>query len=553
LVCHNLPALRVISFDYFSDDSENMDPSFSLSSPTQPSQLPTTFHRSLAPAYLASSPDLVASDFPSHHFPFHRLPPEVLIAIFLQVELSSYDYGPFGIPPPVILSHVCRLWRDIALDSATLWTDIRIYDDHAYYQSHRYYEMYFERSKSSPIDVSYYHFRTSLHATDAISHILLHITRIRRLTIMMTRYNKFFLSVMALFKQVSAPCLESFRLSLTYPYKADEGLKIGPMPLFTGGAALLRSVQLKGFPCLVQPQFTQLTSFTFRMPIYNMGPRLPQFLGILNNFTQTLIRLSVDLGSSDSGRNYPSFPCVELPLLESLRLSESDILHSLHTPRLRSLYMKNVDCRTFIKRCSSWELSTLESLQLDTLDLSYLSKTAVVRGLPLLTELMFWNCKYEDVFLSLLMEKDVGDVNQQASKNPSVMNLENSGMIPHLRSLTLSTKASWPLFQAIILDRIAEGIPIKHVRFQVQRREYNSVMREYWLTGKSIDCEWCVLDIEDPEDRLWLAQERNFHWIPEHSEETWSDDISDDSDFGEGSQKIELYERITQLGLIKAF
>jgi hypothetical protein len=48
----------------------------------------------------------------------HRIPPEILIQIFLQrLETSTKS-------PPWYLSHVCRAWREIALRTPQLWTRI---------------------------------------------------------------------------------------------------------------------------------------------------------------------------------------------------------------------------------------------------------------------------------------------------------------------------------------------------------------------------------------------------------------------------------------------
>ena len=55
------------------------------------------------------------------YMPFHWLPPELLIHIFVLATLDAV----YPIPPldltPLNISHVCQRWRDVALSTPTLW------------------------------------------------------------------------------------------------------------------------------------------------------------------------------------------------------------------------------------------------------------------------------------------------------------------------------------------------------------------------------------------------------------------------------------------------
>ncbi|KAI5896526.1 uncharacterized protein SCHCODRAFT_02569175 [Schizophyllum commune H4-8] len=54
-----------------------------------------------------------------------ELPPEILSQIFLQtLPIHLYDARPHTGAKPLIISHVCRLWRDIAIDLPSLWTTL---------------------------------------------------------------------------------------------------------------------------------------------------------------------------------------------------------------------------------------------------------------------------------------------------------------------------------------------------------------------------------------------------------------------------------------------
>jgi len=49
--------------------------------------------------------------------PFHKLPTELLVAVFQAGERSSRECTDIH-PVPVLVSHICRLWRQVALDTA---------------------------------------------------------------------------------------------------------------------------------------------------------------------------------------------------------------------------------------------------------------------------------------------------------------------------------------------------------------------------------------------------------------------------------------------------
>jgi F-box-like len=452
---------------------------------------------------------------PSYPFPFHRLPVELLVAIFQEFECSSRRYNPGSIPSPVILSHVCRLWRDVALDTATLWTDIRIYHPSmTQIRRSSYYETCLERSKSSLIDVNYYHFyRASYTIITVLSSLLPHIARVRRLTFVIENRLSLLTALQAFDEVTAAPRLESLRISLL-DRSGGSFLERTGFPLFAGGAPLLRSVQYNGILFTEQPRFTGFTSFTFRMRVIDQRVYLPHFLDILTSVAHTLVRLrvwEVDFYSEPS--DHPFRP-VELPLLESLDLSKARILPYLHIPRLRRLYMKDVKdetLETFMKLSSSLGLSKLQSLKFDNLNLScFKDRIAVVRGLPLLTELMIWNCTNDEAFLTLLQQRYPSGYPQTQS-GPSTDSANPGVTMPHLRSLTVSVDISWPLVQAIIEGRITRGLPFDRIRFP-KTKHIDSLQIEIWLVEKSFNYEFLHYDeeeIADLGDSGWISDEEH--------------------------------------------
>lgn len=99
--------------------------------------------------------------------PANRLPPELLVHIF-----SFLGGGAFVVPA----SQVCRRWRDVALDTPSLWTIIREEDDVFAAQS------FMERSRQAKLDVSFY---IDMRAPDDFlilrSLVIPHASRIQRL------------------------------------------------------------------------------------------------------------------------------------------------------------------------------------------------------------------------------------------------------------------------------------------------------------------------------------------------------------------------------------
>jgi len=221
-----------------------------------------------------------------------------------------------------------------------------------------------------------------------------------------------------------------------------------------------------------------------------------------------------------------NLPPIELPRLQSLNLSQVDLLPFVHTPHLQSLYLyvvHSVSMETFSKRCSSFELSKLQTLKFDGVDLSsFKSQTAVVHGLPLLTELVFWNCPNEHDFLRLLdkdllasdQNKEENEGRQESTDSAMVMpawlsSLPKGEIMPRLHSLTVSDELCWPWLREILLNRISRGIPIRRVRFPETVESIERI--EDWVAARN-DVDWELYDfmkecLVDPDDYEWIFEQ----------------------------------------------
>ncbi|KAI5830464.1 hypothetical protein K523DRAFT_302637 [Schizophyllum commune Tattone D] len=111
-----------------SDSSaSSFSPSSSPSPPPSPIYDYNPMHHSCRPWEMparAAIPPRAAADgsYASH---VGELPPEVLSQIFLRtLPIHLYDARPHSGAEPLVISHVCRLWRDIAIDLPGLWTTL---------------------------------------------------------------------------------------------------------------------------------------------------------------------------------------------------------------------------------------------------------------------------------------------------------------------------------------------------------------------------------------------------------------------------------------------
>ncbi|KAI4294407.1 hypothetical protein K525DRAFT_244121 [Schizophyllum commune Loenen D] len=99
--------------------------SSSLSPPSSPVYVNDPMLHSWLPwetSWRASIPPRSTADG-SHVSYIGGMPPEILSQIFLQtLPIHLYDARPHTGAKPLVISHVCRLWRDIAINLPSLWT-----------------------------------------------------------------------------------------------------------------------------------------------------------------------------------------------------------------------------------------------------------------------------------------------------------------------------------------------------------------------------------------------------------------------------------------------
>lgn len=490
-------------------------------------------------------------------FPFHRLIPELLIKIFKEAEfacrLNSGSSG-YTLPFPVLASHVCRLWREVALDAAVLWNEVRIREVRL--PRHRFRARCFiQRSKFGPLDVKYYAPGTSKLTFDALSKILLNdltpvISRVRHLTIF-AESESVLNPALSLLGNLTAPSLESLRLSLVDPYsKQDENRDILPInfTLFAGGTPSLRHVQLNSIPHFPKSSIGMLSSLSFRMKDLSSSIELPAFADMLEAVSKTLAKLAIfDVCFAFPNNLQTPIAPINLPMLKILQLSKITNLPFPNTPILENMNLDIVDdaiVTEFCKLCTTSTYATLRSLTFSCIKLARFKDDATwLRSLPLLTELVLWECYDEPAILRHLEEatpKEEGGNDQAAAFEADgtvALPLDTlrqslpteSLILPNLRSLTTTTQEGWPVVQRILENRIRNGRAITSFRSV----HFGGNEMEEWLAKRNIQFEelWC----DDLESRLdwyeceWWKEEEDFEELLEEDEEhyDWSEqDVS---------------------------
>jgi hypothetical protein len=228
------------------------------------------------------------------------LPSEVISEIFLRF-LPIYPLCPplTGILSPTLLTHICRQWREIALETPDLWRAISLSGNVAPFQvSHM-----LGRSGSCPLSIRMDAYNDSVQVSEFFAAVAPHCQRREYLKLRLSPTN---LSPI----QSSLPLLRHLDFVLS-PFDADSNPNI-PIVFASGELPLLRTVILNDIAALsVTLPWVQLTSLTLTSVYVNeCVPLLQQ--------TSNLVHCELEL-YWDSDDDEPE---IVLPCLESLTLND---------------------------------------------------------------------------------------------------------------------------------------------------------------------------------------------------------------------------------------
>jgi len=246
--------------------------------------------------------------------PLHRLPPELLSAIFLAVLTDSppglaidgegYHYRVEPMCPIHTLRSlhsVCSLWRNITRSSPRLWS--RTFADVC--TSYREIDTFTEESGNTPLDVT---FLNSGHLGDILCQ---HMARVKFLEIASDFDPELDLQSYMDFMDHQAPILERFRLTL-----ADDIDAFNPPSLFSGFAPRLTHLSLRRVHPWHTPGFPELAHlYVAGAPEDSNSTSSEAFLNFLDRSPKLEEIVLVDAGPESHNSPGPSTRRVQLPRL----------------------------------------------------------------------------------------------------------------------------------------------------------------------------------------------------------------------------------------------
>ncbi|TFK27992.1 hypothetical protein FA15DRAFT_665747 [Coprinopsis marcescibilis] len=284
---------------------------------------------------------------PPAHF-VQRLPVEILALVFIH---GSEDDAYF----PVIVSHVCKAWRKIAMRTPALWRRITLSP------KERMWKERIRRAKACSLDIQL--LPTKAHTRSEPRHadldpysiqwhmhlVLPHIARWRSLEIVFPEYGPYLwkaaLSRCCATRGVPAPLLEDLRLV----YRANDDPE--EYTLFSGSSPNLRSATVNGIRLKWLPSlFANLTFLDYTHHGFTAGHQAVQdvieILAVSTSLSELRLTFPRKPLASLPSRNEPVKTRVSLPKLQSLHLRVegkdipfelAQIATLLSTPSLTSL------------------------------------------------------------------------------------------------------------------------------------------------------------------------------------------------------------------------
>ncbi|KAH8825336.1 hypothetical protein DL96DRAFT_177833 [Flagelloscypha sp. PMI_526] len=348
--------------------------------------------------------------------PVHRVPPEILAKIFeLGVQQEEEDFSCLMVQTVML---VCRFWRDVALDTPTLWTKISVTP----HETWKRVRLRLDRSKASPLHVSFSFDSRGNAVGDMMGNIIHAMDLIRPA---LWRVKTFQLNIPSKPQahailarcQEPAPMLEELSIEIEHSLQDDRGSS-PILPLFKGHTPALRSCSFTSvqFRLGRRPRFEPPNPST-RWATSPGAPSPNTVLQILRN-CPGLEELSLqNISAFDGGMFFPkdevaqqvANKALSLPRLRKATFYYSGITLTTHImnnallPCLEILelhYLENI--APIMNRLYEQALTRLPLKKLKVVSCGFneLQFANVLRKLPSLTTLEFMAC--EDISSALL-------------------------------------------------------------------------------------------------------------------------------------------------------
>ncbi|KAI0760711.1 hypothetical protein C8Q74DRAFT_1298391 [Fomes fomentarius] len=392
--------------------------------------------------------------------PVLRLPPEVLVLIFKAGSRMPQDdpiLGPSTPRPfPLVVAAVSRQWRDIAINTPDLWTNIAIRHPRPY----GWVPLCLERSCGQPIDITI-DCRSNLLTAPVVDHLLSrfmpHVGRWRRFALMTSDPATIYAVGLKL-ANACAPMLRHLQLSLS----GSSGNQEVILPkILQGGARTLSSVRFDSLSTPWDaPPLVSLTCLDLRWLWHQTRLQYEQFRGVLASSPN--IRALILRGTYihlHAGRAYPP---LAIPTLRYLELSGDHVCRMsslLSTPGLVELTLANLDETEFREFVASLPLPDEDGTggrypALQSLSLLNASMCTPTRrftfALPTITHLTVINSATAK-FLQLFRKEHAEDTG------------DNALSWPNLRKLTLVDEVDYFLLYGVVRDRAAADSPFERL------------------------------------------------------------------------------------------
>ncbi|KAJ7081831.1 hypothetical protein B0H15DRAFT_1024690 [Mycena belliarum] len=333
-----------------------------------------------------------------------RIPIDILELIFEAGARSSHRSA-FSKPIEIVVSHVNRRWREVAVNLAVLWSFIRVTPFEALEKMDRY----FERSKGHALSVCLFAYKGWWRA-DIVPRMQCHLHRFRRFHLV----TDFICSTATLsshFKRFHMPILECFLYTPLDYAEFHDPPDAPPLLPFIQGAPLLASVRLNGPTLdLITPPFSGISQLClgeerFAIPFRSICDTLRSCGSLVKfSFTGHTLRSRRPLATP-----LDAAPFI-LPELRYMMLSNggsSDvILSAIIAPKLSALRLNNFeegDLAYFLELSQVSKFPVLESLALFDTTFSIAEYHDIAHIFPAIRSFACLNSSYTDEVLDFLV------------------------------------------------------------------------------------------------------------------------------------------------------
>ncbi|KAJ7057561.1 hypothetical protein C8F01DRAFT_1233013 [Mycena amicta] len=288
---------------------------------------------------------------------FAKFPPEIVSEIFIRC-LPASPSPPSAETAPLLVSQICTLWRDIALDTPDLWSNVVLKDDLK--ASVDIVRLWSARARTIPLTFIFETENVELGGEMLVA-AMEHKERWGEVGLYLPATSYVVLGGVS---GASLPHLRNLALRVKWnPFGGgSRAPDLGPIPsLDLSGASQLLRLRLTTFPCtrLLGVRWRQLTALNMA----HYGRHLPEDLAILRA-CKSLVELTVRHGHPELLLPASS-EVVHLPHLESLLVTDASIMKYLFLPLLRrlSLPLSRKAVQNMLPLISAWGC-TLEALEL---------------------------------------------------------------------------------------------------------------------------------------------------------------------------------------------